>query len=340
MNEDMSKVVFFNIKEWEIPHIESKLQDFDVKTCTDPLTLDNVSDYSDAQAISVFINSKLSADLLSKLPNLKLIATRSTGYDHIDTDYCKKNDITIANVPVYGARTVAEHTMALILALAKRLPESVDRVRKNEFYPEGLTGFDLHNKIIGVIGAGNIGANVVRYAKGFGMKILAYDAHQNSDLAKELGFEYVDLDTLISRSDIITLHLPYMEATHHILNRGNLSKVKKNVIIINTARGGLIETDALFDGLKSGQIGGAGLDVLEEEGFLKEELELLYKDTHTETDFKVALENHLMAHLPNVIITPHNAFNTHEALERIILKTIDNIIFSAQSSGDVAVVLS
>lgn len=319
------KVVFFETKPWEVDYINGAFKDFDVEFTEDKLNLSNVDKYSDVEVVSSFIGSSFSSDVLSKMKNLKMIATRSTGFDHIDIDYCSKNNILVSNVPSYGENTVAEHAMALLLSLSRRIPESIDRVRANNFVPEGLTGSDLKGKVIGVLGTGHIGRNMINYALAFGMKVLAYDLYPDEKLASDLGFSYVDFDYLIAKSDVISIHLPYNKKTHHVINRDVISKMRKGVTIINTARGGLIETDALFDGISSGHIGAAGLDVLEEEKFLSEEIALLHVDNHGSVNFKVALENHMMAHLPNVIITPHNAFNSKEALERIIKSTIENV---------------
>ncbi len=322
---NMKKVVFFETKPWEVDYVNGSLKDFEVEFCEEKLTAENVEKYADAEVISSFIGSTFTSEVLSKLKSLKMIATRSTGYDHIDLDYCKNSNILVSNVPSYGENTVAEHAMALLLSLSRRIPESIDRVRANSFIPEGLTGRDLKGKVMGVLGTGHIGKNMIAYSLAFGMKVLAYDLYPDEKFASEAGFSYAELDYLFAKADVISLHLPYTKETHHVINKEAISKMKKDVVIINTARGGLIETDALFDGLSSGKVGGAGLDVLEEEKFLSEEVVLLHMDNHGEVNFKVALENHMMAHLPNVIITPHNAFNSKEALERIITTTIDNV---------------
>ncbi len=319
-------IVFFEYRKGEKTYIQKKLKGYKLLFTEEKLSLDNVDNYKDVGYISVFINSQLDDAVLKKMPKLKVIVTRSTGYDHIDLQYCKKHGIQVSNVPSYGENTVAEHAMCLLIALTRRLPESIERVRSGKFIPEGLTGTDLKGKVVGVLGTGHIGINFIKMALGFNMKVIAYDAFPKRELADHMGFEYVDLNYLLSKSDFISLHLPYLKETHHIINRKAINLMKEGVIIVNTARGGLIETDALFDGLKSGKVGGAGLDVLEEEGFLKEEMELLYKDVYKGVDFKIALENHMMSYLPNVIITPHNAFNSKEALQRILDVTASNFI--------------
>jgi D-lactate dehydrogenase len=328
--KSFKKVVFFDVKDWEKEEINKIVRDFDVKLCTDPLKIDNASEYSDAEAISTFINSDCSAKVLEKFPKLQLITTRSTGYDHIDMEYCKQHGINVANVPSYGSNTVAEHAMALVLCLTRRIIESNDRVRRNDFTPDGLTGVDLMGKVMGVIGTGKIGQNLAKYASAFGMKVLAFDLMPNAALAEKFGFTYVDMDLLLAKSDVVSLHVPFLPSTKHIINKQNIMKMKKGSYLINTARGGLIETDALFDALRSGHLAGAGLDVFEEEKFLTEEAELLHKDTHGDVDFKIALENHMLAYLPNVVVTPHNAFNSKEALQRIISTTVDNIVCFAK----------
>ncbi len=330
--KDINKIVFFDFEDWEEPFIKGSLDKYEVELCAETLSSANVERYKGADVISVFIKSRVTKEVLEKFGNLKLVATRSTGYDHIDIGYCKEQKIDVANVPSYGENTVAEHAMMLLLALMKRLPEAEERVKQNSFTPEGLTGRDIKGRTIGIIGTGHIGQYMVRYARGFGMNVLAHDKFPAKDLSKELGFEYVELDELFANSDVISLHVPYNDVTRHMINRKAIEKMRDDVVLINTARGGLVETDALFDALRSGKVGGAGLDVLEEESFLSEELELLHSDRHEGVDFKVALENHMMAYLPNVIITPHNAFNTKEALERIITATIDNILCYSQGS--------
>jgi len=329
-----TKIAFFEIKPWEIEEIKKQFNRYNIEFFEERLTQDNISKVKDVEIISTFIKTELSGHLLSQMPALKFISTRSTGYDHIDKEYCEANGIKVSNVPNYGANTVAEHAVSLLLAIYKRIPESSEKVRSGYFNPEGLTGLDLMGKTIGILGTGNIGQNMAKYVIAFGAHALAYDINPDQKFADLECVKYVGLEDVWAKSDVISLHLPYCDDTHHIINRDSISKMKKGVVIINTARGGLIETDALFDAIRDGHVGGAGLDVLEEEGFLAEEIELLHTDKHSDNvDFKIALENHMLAHLPNVIITPHNAFNTAEALQRIVTITIENI--KSYLSGDV-----
>ena len=264
-------------------------------------------------------------DVLQKLPDLEMIATRSTGFDHIDIQTAGANKVVVCNVPFYGENTVAEHTFALILALSRKLFDSAERARKGDFTLDGLRGFDLKDKMLGIIGLGHIGFHVARIAKGFEMKVLAYDVKEDKKLAKKIGFEYSSLENLLANSDIITLHAPYNEKTKHLINSENIKKIKKGACLINTARGGLIETQALFKALSDGTLAGAGLDVLEEECFIKEEAQLLSKEFPKTCDLRTVLQNHILLQQKNVIITPHNAFNSNEALMRILDTTVENI---------------
>jgi len=324
----MKKIIFLEATDWE-KGICQKYPDFlkNVDFSSEKLTLKNTKKFKDYEIVSTFISSQLSSETLKQLESLKFIATRSTGFDHIDLDYCKKKEILVSNVPAYGSHTVAEYTFALLLCLIRKVFNSYQGIRESgSFSLEGLRGEELFGKTIGIIGAGRIGIEVIKIAKGFSMNVIAYDKYPKEELTKQLDFKYVSLEELLSQSDVITLHAPYNKETHHLLNKDNLFKTKKGVYIINTARGGIIETQALYQELKRGQIGGAALDVLEEEGDLKEEQRmLLEKENIPPEKLKTLLANHIFIDLDNVIISPHNAFNTKEALQNIIITTIENI---------------
>jgi D-lactate dehydrogenase len=267
------------------------------------------------------VNSRVDKKVFSRLPNLKFIATRSTGFDHIDIAQAEKQNILVSNVPSYGENTVAEFTFALILALSRKIYPAIKRVHEQGLFSyEGLRGFDLKGKTIGVIGTGKIGARVIKIAQGFEMEVLAYDPHPREDL----GIKYATLEDLLKKSDIISIHVPYMPATHHLINEENLKLVKPTAILINTSRGGLVDTMALLTSLKQKQLAGAGLDVLEEEGYIIDELNLL-KGHPNEEQLKTILADHELMQMDNVVVTPHNAFNTKEALERIFQTTAENI---------------
>lgn len=320
------KIVFFEVEDWQKDYLRGKLLGDELSFFAEPLSLDNTSSAIDCQIISPFIYSQINKDVLGKLTNLKMIATRSTGFDHIDIQTAKESKVTVCNVPFYGENTVAEHTFALILALSRKMFDSVQRARMGDFTLDGLRGFDLKGKTMGVVGLGHIGLHVARIAKGFEMKILAYDPKEDKKLAKKIGFEYVSLENLMAKSDIITLHAPDNRETHHLINSENINLIKKGAYLINTARGGLIETQALLKALSDGTLAGAGLDVLEEECFVKEEAQLLSKEFPKTCDLKTILQNHILLQQKNVIITPHNAFNSNEALMRILDTTVENIL--------------
>jgi D-lactate dehydrogenase len=211
------------------------------------------------------------------------------------------------------------------LNLTRKIHKAYDRTVRGDFSIEGLRGTDLRRKTLGVIGTGSIGQHVIRIANGFEMNVIAYDKFKDIRLEKKLDFSYVSLEKLFKISDIITLHLPYNKSTHHLINKSVIAKMKKGVYIINTARGGIIDTSALLEGLQTGKIAGAGLDVLEEECFIKEERQILSKKFLNDCEIKTALQNHILLNQDNVIITPHNAFNSWEALHRILDTTILNI---------------
>ncbi|MFH1402167.1 MAG: NAD(P)-dependent oxidoreductase, partial [Patescibacteria group bacterium] len=291
-----------------------------------------------AEILSVFVGSQITAEDLDRFPKLKLIATRSTGFDHIDVEDARRRNIAVSNVPDYGSKTVAEFAFALMLVLSRKIFLAYEQIlRKGSFSKEGLRGFDLAGKTLGVIGTGKIGKHLIKIAKGFDMEVVAFDVHADEDYAEKMGFKYVDFDELLSSSDIISLHIPYNSGTHHIINKNNISKIKKGAMIINTSRGGVIETEALVDALTKGIVAGAGLDVLEAEIYMGNELALLRQEKSAQKDIETVLNNQYLIDNPNVIITPHNAFNTQEAVERIFDTTIKNIKFFA--NGDAKNVL-
>ena len=269
----------------------------------------------DFDAISIFVACKASKENLEHFPNLKLIAVRSTGFDNVDLKYCKEKGITVSTVPAYGSHTVAEYTFALLLQISRKVSEATWHARNNNFALAGLRGFDLNDKTIGIVGTGKIGANAARIAKGFNMHIMAYDIFRNEELAEGLGFEYVELEHLLECSDIVSLHAPLTPETHHLINTSNIFRMKKGSILLNTARGGLLETKALLDAMKQDHLLAAGLDVLEEEK------QLHGQEPETETT-KYAQE---LITLPNVHYSAHAAFFTKEAEHNIMETTRENI---------------
>ena len=320
----MAKIVFFEVEEWEEEYIKSSLSQYEIILEQVKLTKENASNFSDANIISTFIYSALNSEVLKSFPNLKFIATRSTGFDHIDIDYCKQKGIIVSNIPTYGSHTVAEHTFALILAISRKIIPSVEQAKKGNFSSANLEGFDLFGKTLGVLGMGNIGKNVAEIALSFGMKVLAFSRSQDQELIAK-GIKYVTFDELLAQSDIVTLHLPHTKETEHIINLQNIGKFKKGAILINTARGALIETQAILEGLEKKILFAAGLDVLEEEAELREEKEFLSSEYLKTVDLKTQLINHVLLTRDDVVITPHNAFNSKEAVEEILETTVFNI---------------
>ena len=304
---------------------------------------------NEIECLSIFIASRINDEVLNDRPHLKFIATRSTGVDHIDLDSCRKHGVTVSFVPSYGENTVAEHTFALLLAISRKIRHALTMKRGGTFSFESLRGFELKDKTIGIIGAGRIGLHVIRIAKAFGMSVLAHDVNRADLLAEVLGFEYISFDELLRRSDIISLHAPLTAATVHLLNRDTLAKCRHGVIIINTARGALIDTDALLEAMDSGIIGGVGLDVLEDERLFRSDASKLVaeqiiadlqrvsspEEMHMRNPERLAEIQRLKANesllsRPNVVFTPHIAFNSAEAVRRIDEVTVRNILaFSA-----------
>ena len=322
-----NKIAFFEVTQKEKNYIKKKLsRNFDLQFYQEPLNDDfNSRAILDASVISPFIYSVVSAKIISQIKKLKLIATRSTGFNHIDLTAAKKRKVAVANVPYYGENTVAEHTFALILALSRNLHKAYVRTSSNDFSIEGLRGFDLRGKTLGVVGAGSIGVHVIKIAKGFGMEIMAFDSKPNHILTELLDFNYVPLDELLKKSDIITLHCPYNQFTHHLINMNNIKKVKKGALFINTARSGIIEPKALYYAIEKNIFSGAGLDVFEGEELLKEENQMLTKNVSVE-HLETLLKRNILLRRENVIITPHIAFDSMEAIERILDTTVENII--------------
>lgn len=319
------KIVVFEAEARERAAFDRLGAAHEVVFVAEPLKAETAVACADANVISTFIYSELGRAVLEKLGNVKLIATRSTGYDHIDLGFCRSKGIAVANVPTYGENTVAEHVFALLLSLAHRLPEAVERARSGRFSPQGLEGFDLAGRTIGIVGTGHIGRHVIRIAKGFGMDAVAFDVKPDAALAAELGFRYMPFDELLAASDVISLHAPATRETHHLLSTRAFERMKDKAVVINTARGSLIDAHALIMALRSGKLAGAGLDVLPDEPLIREEAELVCSLFSGQHDLRDVVADHILLHMPNVIVTPHSAFNTHEAIARIVETTIANI---------------
>lgn len=274
------------------------------------------------EAVCVFVNDALDAEVVAALAEggTRVVALRCAGFNNVDLEACKEKGLTVVRVPAYSPNAVAEHTVALLLALNRQIHRAYNRVREGNFALEGLIGFDMIGKTAGVIGTGKIGAAVCRILQGFGCRVLAHDPFPN----ESLGLEYVDLDRIYAEADIVTLHLPLSKESHHLIGADAIAKMKDGVVLINTSRGGLLDTRAVIEGLKSGKIGRLGLDVYEEEG-------PLFFENHSDG----VLHDDVFARLltfPNVLITGHQAFLTTEALTQIAETTLGNL--AAFASGE------
>lgn len=316
-------ISFYETEIWEQQYFEKHLKGHTLYFSEHPLTPETI--HPDTEILSPFIYSQLTKDILEKMPQITLITTRSTGIDHIDSEYCQEKQITVKNVPSYGVDTLAEHTFALILSLTRKILPSVERTRKGSFSLENLRGGQLAGKTIGLIGFGAIAIRVAELAKAFKMNILVATRTHRPEFEQTLAIRYVELEILLKESDIVSIHVPATPETHHLINTENIHLMKKGSLLINTARGAVVETEAIVRALEEDIISGAGLDVLEEEKALKEERQLLTKEYHVTADLKTQLLNHVLLNRDDVIITPHNAFNSQEALQEILEVTVKNI---------------
>lgn len=275
------------------------------------------------ETVCVFVNDLLDSSVIEVMARkgVKLIALRCAGFNNVDLKACEENGIKVVRVPAYSPFAVAEHTVGLMLALNRHLHRAYNRVRDGNFNLQGLLGFDMFGKTVGIVGTGKIGAVCAKILNGFGCKLLGFDPIQNEDL-EILGMKYVSKDELLRQSDIISLHAPLMEKTYHFINREALKQVKQDVMIINTSRGGLVETEALIDALKTGLVGSVGLDVYEEE-------DKFFFEDHSEDPILDDDLARLMIY-PNVLITGHQAFFSREAMSAIAQTTLQNIRDFAQ----------
>lgn len=318
------KIAFFEIENWEKKYLSKALKSHEVTFYQETLSEKHIKYLKNTDIVSVFIYSKINSSIFKSLPKLKMISTRSTGFDHIDIKEAKKRNVRVYNVASYGGNTVAEHTFALILAISRNVHKSYIRTMNDDFSLDGLMGFDLKGKTIGIIGAGRIGMHTMRIARSFGMRVIAYDINKDDFMSDVLDFDYVSLSYLFKNSDIISLHVPYNKHTKHIINKESIKEMKKGVILINTSRGALVDTDALMNALDKNIIAGAGLDVVEGERYIKEEKQLIHDPKEAKLNLALT-RNHILFDNEKVIFTPHIAFYSREALMRILEQTVDNI---------------
>lgn len=310
----MKKIAFFDAKPYDKIWFDKTNPGYDIVYCDARLEKSTVKIADGCDAVCAFVNDEIDKEVIDKLyeSGIRLLAMRCAGYSNVDFK-AAYNKINVVRVPAYSPHAVAEHAIALLQTLNRRVHKAYIRTRDFNFSLNGLTGIDLYGKTMGVIGTGKIGRVLIDICRGYGMNILAYDKFP----AKDAGYEYVELDELLKRSDVISLHCPLTEETFHMLDSKAFSNVKKGAFLINTSRGGLIDSEALLAALNDGTLRGAGLDVYEEEAdfFFRDLSESVLRDDLLAT----------LISLPNVIITSHQAFLTEEALESIAKTTYDNI---------------
>lgn len=315
------KMLMFDFRDTEKEYFkENTPTDLEIEFFNEPLS-DKFhltdSQKEDTVILSVFINSELTPEILSQFKNLQVVATRSTGYNHINLDYCKKNNIAVINTPYYGKSSVAQYTIGMIIALTRNVLLATNDVKNRKIDYSKYEGENLSKLTLGVIGTGSIGSAVCELANKFDLKIYAHDLKINEHIKDFV--EYVDFDELISKSDIITLHIPYILEFYHLLSDKEFKKMKQGVYIINTSRGELIDTGALYENIKSGKVKGAALDVLECE-YLKydnEEIVSTVKNA-SETCLENVIITDKLIEFDNVIITPHIAYNTKQSIMNIL----------------------
>ena len=320
----MKTIIFYDTKPFEHDFFEKELSNkynlfFKEHELTPESELSNIE--INCEIISVFTGSRVSAETLNKFKNLKLILTRSVGFSHIDIDYCRENHILVANAPHYGDFTVAEFSFGILLNLCRRICFGVNELKNGDMYPETF-GMELCDKTLGIIGTGSIGSKSVKIAKGFSMNVICYDVKENVEVEEKYGAKYVSLDTLCKLSDVIMLHAPLTPMTYHLIDKDKIALMKESAIIVNTARGELIDTEALYNALIDNRLNGAALDVLEYEETISNKrpgANINLKNLRT------SLINNKLLNLPNVIVTPHIAYDTQEAVNRILEKTLENL---------------
>lgn len=320
----MIKVAFYDTKEYDRPSFElyGKLHNVEYKFLETKLTEDTVELARGCDAVCVFVNDTVNAAVIDRLYGfgVKMIALRCAGYNNVDVKHAYKK-VHVTHVPAYSPYAVAEHAAAMLLTSVRRIHKAYDRTRNFNFSINGLTGFDLHGKTVGVVGTGRIGRIFIDICKGFGMNVIAYDKFP----AEGAGINYVSLDEIFEKSDIISLHCPLTDQTRHLIDADAIARMKKGIVILNTSRGALIDAEALLEGIKARKVGAACLDVYEEEA------DIFFEDRSGHI-----LDDELLSRLitmPNVLVTSHQAFLTEEALNNIAETTVGNILSCFDNDG-------
>lgn len=323
------RIAVFDTKPYDRRALERANQDHrhDLSFFEPRLTPDTVSLAEGFEAVCLFVQDRVDREVVERLAEegLRLLLLRSAGFDHVDLEAAQEHGVTVARVPAYSPHAVAEHALALILTLNRKLHRAYNRVREWNLSLEGLMGFDMPTRTVGVIGTGKIGTTFCRLLTGFGCRIVAYDPYPNDEV-REMGVEYLELDELWPAADVLSLHTPLTPDTHHLVDAEALEKMKDGVMIINTSRGAIVDTEAVVEGLKSQKVGSLGLDVYEEEG------DLFFEDLS-----ETVIQDDVFARLltfPNVLITSHQGFFTREALDAIARTTLGNATAFETGEGE------
>lgn len=312
-------VAVFSVQNYEMDRLQAaNISDYHLILIREALSEHTVERAKNCPIICCFVNDQLNASILRRLSQegVRLIVLRSSGYDHIDLCAAQKYGLTVTRVPDYSPQAVAEFAVGLILSLSRHIPLALSKARRHDFSLDGLLGFNLENKVVGVVGTGHIGTPFAKIMKGFGCRLMGYDPFPN-EICMKWGMHYTDLDSLLKASDIVSLHCLLDESTHHIINHKTLALMKRGAMLINTGRGGLVDTAALIHSLQTGQIGFAGLDVYEHE-------KGLFFEDHSHESVNDPLLSQLEA-FPNMLVTGHMAFLTHEAIDNIVKTVFRNI---------------
>lgn len=333
----MTKLAFFNVDEKEQAVLSKEFageKTFELRFNQKSLDKHTACIAKEAGGIGIFIQSKITQEVLDHLPMVKIIATMSTGFDHIDLNACKARNITVCNVPSYGDNTVAEYAFGLILVLARKLKSTLERVERGLFSRTGLIGMDIKGKTLGLVGTGRIGSYMAHLGWAFGMKVIAYDVRSDVALKEKYGVQFMSLEEVLEQADVISLHVPYLPSTHHLINAERLRLFKPTALLINTSRGKLVDTKAVAAALRENRLGGVALDTFEGEDIWIEE-EFLKHDDLPAITLREAMESFSIMRSERAILTPHNAFNTREALERILVTSAENLkaYFSGQQQN-------
>ena len=318
----MNTVAFYDTKPYDRDYFQRAVGTGQLTWCFHEFRLNTATAPSatGAQTVCVFVNDRVDRACLTTLASLGVrhIALRCAGFNIVDLAAAREMDLAVTRVPAYSPHAVAEHTLALLLALNRKIHRAYNRVRELNFALNGLVGFDLHGKTVGVVGTGKIGRIAAGILRGFGMNVLAYDPVPSPDWARDTGVTYVDFHTLLTGSDVVTLHLPLTPQSHHLINAASIARMRPGAVLVNTSRGKLVDTTAVIEALKSGQLGGVALDVYEEE-------EGIFFEDHSGEVLQDDELSRLLT-FPNVLITAHQAFLTREALGEIARVTVTNIL--------------